>query len=134
MNNGGFIIRLIDITLIILFGFISISDLKVQALIKLPSVVEGDAAKQKITPLVVKIANNESFEFIENRKSKKAESLKELEVYFEAYLAKNPGQKNKTLVFIQPDIESSVQTTVAVIDICRKFELIRNLAFDYAAL
>lgn len=134
MNKGGFIIRLIDITLIILFGFISISDLKINALIKLPSLVEGDAGEQKIIPLVVKIGAESTFEFIEDRISHQAANLDDLEGYFKECLAKYPEQKGQMLVFIEPHVDSPVQTTVDVIDICRKYELTRNLAFDYASL
>ncbi|KAA3660587.1 MAG: hypothetical protein DWQ10_06340 [Calditrichaeota bacterium] len=134
MNKGGFIIRLIDITLIILFGFISISDLKVNALIKLPTLVEGEAGTQKIIPLVVKIGDESSFEFIEDRIPKEAASLLELEGYFKASIEKYAGQKEQMLVFIEPHVDSAVQMTVDVIDLCRKYGLTRNLAFDYASL
>ncbi len=134
MNKGGFIIRLIDITLIILFGFISISDIKVQGLIKLPQLVEGDDSQQQVIPLVIKIGRDHHFEYIENRKARPADSIVELETFFQESIARYRQERGNILVFIKPDVDSSVQITVDVIDLCRKYNLTKNLAFDYAAL
>ena len=134
MNKGGFIIRLIDITLIILFGFISISDLKVQGLIKLPQLVEGEDSQQQIIPLVIKIAGAQQFEYIENRQARPASSLAELEIFMEETVDRHQQERGNILVFIKPDIDTPVQLTVDVIDLCRKFNLTKNLAFDYASL
>lgn len=134
MNKGGFIIRLIDITLIILFGFISISDLKVQGLIKLPQLVEGEDSHQQIIPLVIKITGENNFEYIENRKARPASSIAALDSLVQESVDRHSQEKGNILVFIKPDVDSPVQITVDVIDLCRKFNLTRNLAFDYASL
>lgn len=134
MTQGGLIIRLIDIALIILFGFISISDIKVKAQIKLPTPMQEQTAKNEQLYVIVRINADNLFQIANTAESLHIETLPALE---ESLLSLRDDllQKNQSLyVLIEPHEESAVQTTVYVMDICTRLNIAKNLAYDYGSL
>lgn len=134
MQNRGYLIRFIDIGLILLFGFLMISDLTVISQITLPgkndeatenqndadqmyvgvSIEAGgiytisDLATQE--PLYVKITAAEELEFF----------LKTLKDRYEA--------EGRTLsVLIEPGPESAMQHLINALDVCERLTLTKNI-------
>jgi biopolymer transport protein ExbD len=134
VSKNGLIIRLIDIALIILFGFIAISDIKVNAQINLPSPVQSENAESRNLFLLVKIYPQGQFEIIENQVTHTIDSLQVLEQLLltlqEAYKRQNANLH----VLIEPQSGSIVQSTIDVLDICSKMNITKNIAYDYAKI
>lgn len=134
ITRNGLIIRLIDIALIILFGFIAISDIKVNAQIKLPSPVRDETSESQNLFLRVKIYSQEKFEIIENQIIHKIDSLQVLEEKLFALYETYKKQNTALHVLIEPQSGSIIQSTIDVLDICSKLNITKNIAYDYAKL
>jgi len=134
LTRNGLIIRLIDIALIILFGFIAISDIKVNAQIKLPSPVQSESTESQNLFVLVKINPDATYELAQNQMIEKIESIVSLEKKLAA-LRENYTNNDVALhVLIEPQRGSIIQRTIDVLDICTKLDITKNIAYDYANL
>ncbi len=131
MTQGGIIIRLIDIALIILFGFIAISDVNVKAQIKLPTPIKQKAKESRNLFLIVEVKNEGVFELVEDKERYRLETLEELELKLVELRNKYSDEKFSLYVLIKPEEESIVQLTVSVMDLCTRLELPKNIAYNY---
>lgn len=135
MLRGGTIIRLIDVVLIILLGFLGITDFEVKSQVKLPSAVESGQREIKQQFIFLDILSDNFFEIIDEHNSvKKIESLEILEkslVNLNNYYFQNFKQM---ILIIEPDQESVIQTTVDVMDICEKNQILKNLSYSNVEL
>ena len=61
MHKGGFIIRLIDVTLIILFGFLKISTIQSPDQLRLPSQAEQEEVERTLHIITVQILEQEEY-------------------------------------------------------------------------
>ena len=133
--KGGMIIRLIDIVLIILFGFIGISDIQIKRQIKLAGKPleqpESDEEPKETVQLFVLIHSKDRFElkvdetiFLEVNHIK---SLRRalLDQRREAF---NAGKN--FLVIIDPLEESTIQLMVDVYDLCEKEKINKSIDFQ----
>jgi len=137
MNKGGTIIRLVDVAMIILFGFIIISRLKMEE-IKLPSTAKPPKTKTEKYVLKVKIfrdqgKNVDRFILIDNgNELGYFDSITELEPVLvkkdNYYNAKNV----QLIILIEPDDDSIIQHTVDMLDLCTKHNILKNI--NYASL
>ncbi len=134
LTRGGLIIRLIDIALIILFGFISISDIRIQTQIKLPTPVKDYRASSQYEVVFVKIDSTSAFHLIEKEPVSRAMDLEGLEEQLQKRAEYYRALGKEIVVLVQPDGETPVQLTVDVLDLCRKLNLKRNIAYNYASL
>lgn len=70
MSNGSFLIRFIDIGLLLLFGFIIISDITVRTQLELPSteeeVITNEEGEREITLLIIQIENDNTFRVMDS--------------------------------------------------------------------
>ena len=134
MNKGGLIIRLIDVAMIILFGFIAISDIKVRAQIKLPSdEPQKEQQKQQKDPVLifVKIDLDRGFVVERDEEMLFATSDKvELESNLANLVNYNKTVGQETVVLISPDEDSPIQLTVDVLDICERNQIPKNINYE----
>jgi len=135
MLRGGTIIRLIDVVLIILLGFLGITDFEVKSQVKLPSAVENGQREIKQQFIFLDILSDNLFEIVDEHNSvKKIENLEILEkslVNLNNYYLQNFKQM---ILIIEPDQESVIQTTVDVMDICEKNQILKNLSYSNVEL
>jgi len=134
MNKGGLVIRLIDIALIILFGFIGISDINVRAEVKLPTPIKSEFKKDAMlyATVRVKLENTYEIEFedeVQEVNSKEAleKALLDLKVDLEQ-------KKQQLMVLIEPQDDTNVQSTIDLMDVCIQHNIPKNIAYDYAKL
>ncbi len=135
MIRGGTIIRLIDVVLIILLGFLGITDFEIKSQIKLPSSVDSGQKEIKQQLIYLNIKNNNQFEVINGQNIiKEVVGLKVLEelivqlnnVYLQNY--------KQMILVIEPNLETRIQTTVDVMDICEKYQIPKNLSYSQIEL
>ncbi|MDZ7292793.1 MAG: biopolymer transporter ExbD [candidate division KSB1 bacterium] len=129
MSKGGIIIRLIDIGLTVLFGFICISDIEQKTQVKLPSVTAVSVPTQVKTVSILifdgpkytlmeggtEIATHEDLEWIE-------QILLQVRQNYQA-------RNEDIIVLIQPDPNSPIQLTVNVLDVCERNQINRNINY-----
>jgi len=135
MFKSGIIFRLIDVAFITLFGFIGITDMDIKSQIKLPSAFESGAKNIKQQFVFLTIKNDTLFELLDDKNI--VNTLKGLEKLdpFLAQLNNHYRQQyEQMVVVIEPDLESHIQTTVNVMDICEKHGIQRNLSYSQIEL
>jgi len=149
VKGNGLIIRLIDIVMILLLGFLNISDIIHKNEVKLPSGKKSSKATKKSQKMRLKIQivpsdttidslkTSKSFiemsqQFIyyrlfEGDKSYRVRNLKKLE----DEILKKKATYDSMIVIINPDSNSIVQGTINLIDICRRYNLKRMFDYQY---
>ena len=128
MSKGGLIIRLIDVVLILLLGFIGISDFTIKTQIKLPQ-----GAEQTSTPIrkmqVVRIQIDKKNNYEINSSDSHFNTLNdiyEVEKEIERRLNVNPD----LIVIIEPHLDTIIQRTVDLIDICEKYQIPKSINYE----
>lgn len=137
MQRKGYIIRFIDIGLIILFGFLMISDLTVISQIALPGSERDTPAEPPPADLrligvgidpsgmfqIREIATNEPL-FVN------IEETADLEVLLGELVAAQRESGGAVEVVIEPHPESTMQRLVDVHDLCERIGVRRNINTD----
>ncbi len=132
MTKGGLIIRLIDVAMIILFGFIAISDLKVRAQIKLPAPQEEQPQPQRDPVLLsLRIAADGLVSIFEGENVLiKTATFREVEDFLKTRFEQIRSQGDEMIVLIEPHGDSPIQQTVDVLDICERHQIPKSLNYD----
>ncbi len=134
MNKGGIIIRLIDVAMIILFGFIAISDIKVRAQIRLPAEQDKQERREAETEpvlLFVKIDQQHGFVIMQNDVALLSTvDLPELESTLANMLNHHQLKGEKMVLLIEPHEDSLIQHTVDVLDICERNGIPFNINYE----
>ena len=133
MPKGGLIIRLVDVAMIILFGFIAISDIKVRAQIKLPSDQQETLDEDKPGPefIFIKIDEQNGFSLEADREIQVTTMSRDaLEQSLLALIARYKAAGQEAVVLIEPDEESLIQHTVDALDICERNGIARNINYE----
>ncbi len=126
----GSIIRLIDVVLIVLFGFLSITDVKNKSQIKLPSNSGGTQKEVEQQIVFLNIKDDQRFELIDQQNtSKEIDGIVELEKYIIQLDSDYRENYREMILVIEPGIETMIQTTVNVMDICEKHQILKNLSY-----
>ncbi|RMH95492.1 MAG: hypothetical protein D6681_13040 [Calditrichaeota bacterium] len=130
MMRGSIIIRLIDVVLIILFGFLAISDIQMKRQIRMPGPSEEEKPPVEETNAYVFVSIDPANRFILR--------LEEREIFTTA----DPGalrpqlldlveqvrqQGRNPIVIIDPHPEATVQATIDVFDICEEEGLPKSI-------
>jgi len=135
MLRGGTIIRLIDVVLIILLGFLGITDFEVKSQIKLPSSADSGQKEIKQQFIFLDIKSDNRFEIINGQNTIKQvegiEALENLLVQLNNYYLQDYKQM---ILVIEPNLETMIQTTVNVMDICEKHQILKNLSYSEVEL
>jgi len=132
MGQTGLIIRLIDVGLIILMGFIMISDITVKAQIKLPSSAPEVEEKKPQTVLVVRIDRSGGFAITIPALDENISGLNGTDRLEEAILSlrdRFAKQGQEIVVLVEPDQDSIIQRTVDVLDICQRYGILKNINY-----
>lgn len=136
MNQGGLIIRLIDVVLIILLGFLNISDFVLKTQIKLDSgkSIATGRVITRIYNVLVLDEGNYQVEDVQNKKilmfaPPRENALQELEFYLSNELNQNLAQKTKMLVVLRSAENTKIQYTIDVLDICEKHKIPRSISY-----
>jgi len=128
MTKGGLIIRLIDVVLILLLGFISISDLTVKTQVKLPQGVnESNTTIQKSQAVFIKIDKDGLFEIDDG--INKTPGISDINL-IEQRLIDLKKSFHNLVVIIEPDPDSIIQIAVDLIDICEKNNILKSINYE----
>ena len=139
MARRGFLIRFIDIGLIVLFGFLMISDIEASSRVELagaPAEVEEAAEEEEDDRayIVVEITESSYFRVSDlaavDRPPVSIGDVDGLTQALEALSRVHDEQELETVVLIQPHPESVVQATVDAMDACDRLELAKSLRMD----
>lgn len=133
MGKSGLIIRLIDVAMIILFGFIAISDIKVRAQIKLPSQDEEQQPEpgQRPVLLFVEIGLDKIVRITQDDQILiETTDLQQLETALVQTVEGIRTEGRKAVVLIDPDEDSPIQFTVDVLDMCERHSIPKNINYE----
>lgn len=133
MGKSGLIIRLIDVAMIILFGFIAISDIKVRAQIKLPSQDEEQQPEPEQRPvlLFVEIGLDKVVRIMQDDQIlTETTDLQQLETALVQTVEGIRAEGRKAVVLIEPDEDSPIQFTVDLLDMCERHNIPKNINYE----
>ena len=117
MNQGGIVIRLIDVVLILLFGFISISEISSKSLIDLPKSSQTNySLPDKENLLIIGITPDGQY-LIENE-NEIISSFISLRFYIENKNEENIQNKIETRVRIRSNWDTPIKHTIALANLC----------------
>lgn len=126
--NNRLMIRLIDVGLLILLGFIAISRLKTEY-IELPST--GESSPQQFIPHEASLHIYQNLFQLEDRgQSWNCKTLDELENMLVDQNSRYQSRQVKLIVTIQPHRASIMQNLVDVMDICQRNHIEKNLSYE----
>lgn len=126
--DNRLMIRLIDVALIILLGFIAISRLKTEY-VDLPSAGDGQAPRQPPHEACLHIYPN-NFKLVDRGRDWRCESLQELENVLINQNSRYTNHSVKLIVTIEPHKSSIMQRLVDVLDICQRNNIEKNLNYE----
>ena len=139
MATRGFLIRFIDIGLIVLFGFLMISDIDMLSRVDLAS--EAIAMEVEVPPdpevrafIVVQIGADGRYRVSDSNEPEAVPALasakSDLAERFTMVRVTHAQLGLETIVLIQPHEASVVQATVDVMDVCDALSLPKSLQMD----
>ncbi|MDZ7263854.1 MAG: biopolymer transporter ExbD [candidate division KSB1 bacterium] len=135
MFRTGIIFRLIDVALITLFGFIGITDIDIKSQIKLPSAQESGLRNNRQAFVYLIINNDHQFEVIDSQdQSNTFESIEKLSPYLVTLNEKHRQNSEELVLLIEPGLDSPIQWTVDVMDICEQHGIQKNLTYPQVDL
>ncbi|MDZ7344413.1 MAG: biopolymer transporter ExbD [candidate division KSB1 bacterium] len=132
IKSGGTIIRLIDVALNILFGFIVITDIQPKSQIKLPSPQELELppVEQRYDYVIVKIDAAGEFRLeAEEQVLGAFQNLSELEFFLRQRGEQSAREGRQTIVVIDPEETSILQRTIDVFDLCERNGIAKSVHF-----
>ena len=134
MSNGSFLIRFIDIGLLLLFGFIIISDITVRTQLELPSseeeVLNEEGGEREITLLIIQIENSDTFRVMDSETEElliETERADQLEPELISVAASYRDRSVDVIMLIQPGEETVMQSLIYVMDVCDRLGIPRNI-------
>lgn len=139
MATRGFLIRFIDIGLIVLFGFLMISDIEASSRVELAS---AGGEEEEIVPdepddrslVFVTVMPDGGFALSEPDSlappTGVVRGTEALAGALTARSARHEAAGSETVVVIQPDPDSPVQFTVDVMDVADRLTLTKSLRMD----
>ena len=131
MRKNTFLIRFIDIGLILLFGFIVISDITIRAQIELPGSdpAEADTDRQPYM-ITIEVRADQTFRIVDAQQETVAgepEGLEQLEVQLDSYADQIRQQGRTPVALIELDHTTQMQTLIDVLDLCDKLGIPKNV-------
>lgn len=119
MKSGGFLLRFVDVVLILLFGFIVISDLDEETRIILPESHETERAAPDME-VVVFISITSEGEYLNEAENLQFENLESLESYIQS---KQNQLGNNLKVRIRANHDAQVRYAIAAAKICDRLNV-----------
>lgn len=134
MQRRGIIIRFIDIGLLLLFGFLMISDLKGTSQISFDegdaqTLLESNDAARVVLGVVIGDNNELSIRDVKASRTlhDNVLSMEELEFFIQT-LNTNYGEQGKSVsILIEPAPDAKIQYVVHVLDICDRLGLDKSI-------
>lgn len=137
MATRGFLIRFIDIGLIVLFGFLMISDIDASTRVDLAGtaseVEEPEDQEETTAYLVVDVTPSGAFEVVDPLIEDSGVTVQDVESLVRVLSTLSAVHQQgglETVVLIQPHAASPVQATVHVMDACDRLSLAKSLRMD----
>ena len=137
MASRGFLIRFIDIGLIVLFGFLMISDIDALSRVELAAATELEDAsdpRPDVAALAVDIEADGSFRIGSPAGATPVydslNSTEALEAALDALRAYRRQEGMETLVVIRPSLYAPVQRMVDAMDVADRLRLKRSLQLE----
>ncbi|MFZ5515777.1 MAG: ExbD/TolR family protein [Candidatus Zhuqueibacterota bacterium] len=126
MNQGGVILRLIDVTLLLLFSFISVSEISERSFIKLPKSTQTlPTLPDKEDLLVVGITPQGTF-LVEDE-TRVLNNFQALEEYIINKNNKNLRENIATRVRIRANWNTHMKYVVALVNLCDSLKIPKGL-------
>jgi len=130
MGKGGMIIRLIDIGLTVLFGFICVADIEQKTQVKIPSQAYGVPNPTKVNTITIVIYDGPRYVLTEeNQILMSHDDLEEVEKVL-IDIRRQFVEKNQDVIFlVQPDPNSPIQLTVNILDVCERNQFQKSINY-----
>lgn len=120
-------VRLIDVALIILLGFIAISRLKTEY-VDLPAPGNPDPQQQSVREARLRIYHN-YFVLQENGRKQRLASIEQLEKAMVSTNRRYLNRGQKLIFAIESDKSGMMQNLVDVLDICQRHKIEKSLNY-----
>jgi len=117
MSQGGIVIRLIDVVLILLFGFISISEISSKSLVNLPKSSQTKYSLPDNENLLIIGIMSDGQYLIENE-NELLSDFKALKFYIVTKNDENIQNKIETRVRIRSNWDTPIKHTLALANLC----------------
>ena len=130
MKKNGFIIRFIDIGLLVLFGFLMISDITTETPITLPGPGPDQPEFSETALVFVEIKVDGRFDLQDQeqgRRFRRIANLETLEARLRALQVAYNNRRKGVVVLIKPHPNSKTQRTIDVMDVCQRLGIPRNI-------
>jgi len=128
MSNNRLMIRLIDVALIILLGFIAISRMKTEY-IDLPSAGNAEVPKSKIHVAEVHVYKNR-YVFVDGKRKRSYKTVHGLESALISAKSRYLRRGSQLVMNVEPHRASLMQSLIHVLDICQRNHIDKNLDYD----
>jgi biopolymer transport protein ExbD len=126
MNSGGMIVRLIDICMILLFGFICCSELS-QSDIVLPKTVELPAANPDPEVVVFVGVRNDGLYLFGKDSQHKAYDTQVLESYIQREKNRVARVGHRIRVRLRANHDTPMKFVMAAADVCDKVDVLKTV-------
>lgn len=127
-NNNRLMVRLIDVALIILLGFIAISRLKTEY-VDLPAPGNPEPPTQRIMDAKVSILAN-AFVLQQNGRNMRLSSKEALESAMVHASQRSASRGQKLMFTIESERGSMMQSLIDVLDICQRNQIEKSLDYE----
>lgn len=142
MASRGFLIRFIDIGLIVLFGFLMISEIESSSRVEMGMNAEAEEAAEEPPDerafVTVGITEDGLMSVVDPRSGEVLmdglASGQDLERVLRQLDRVNADAERETVVLIEPHEDSPVQFTVDVMDVCDRLSLARSLQVEVGSV
>jgi biopolymer transport protein ExbD len=130
MRRSTFLIRFIDVGLIILFGFVMISDINIRSHIRLPSGEEDVQRDKPLTLIIIEIRADGRYSLTEAESETgygTLSSLEELESVLIDVQRHYRQAEKEIAAIIYPNDNARMQWLVDVLDLCDRHGIAKNI-------
>ncbi|MFQ5633433.1 MAG: ExbD/TolR family protein, partial [bacterium] len=136
--SGSMLMRLIDVVLIILFGFIGISDIQNKTQLKLPGqsvdepTIEEPLQENVFVQVIIHEASRGPGEFeivVDGASPVNLNDVAELRQRLRALDSRFKQTNQQMIVIIDPTEEVTMQRTVDIFDLCEQEDFVKSIDF-----
>ena len=137
MQRRGLIIRFIDIGLLLLFGFLMISDLDKTSQIRIPDKLTWDqltSDEDQVHYLGVSVKQNDIYEITDLEEEEvlheEIQSPEELQFMLQTLKDRYDTEGKSLAVLVEPESDSRMQRLIQVLDVCERLGIKRSVNLD----
>lgn len=126
MSGGGIIVRLIDVVLILLFGFISISEISRKSKIELPKSTQTPPSNLDMESILIIGITKDGHYLVENE-SRKIDNFLELKDYILENNEKALLNNAKTRIRIRSNWNAPIRYTIHLASFCDELNIVKGI-------